>query len=343
MPESDSLKAGPFRGSVYGCGMISQYHLHAWSRIPEARIVALGNRTPAKAEQRRRDFCPGAAVYGSLAELVECERPDFVDILTVPETHEEHCRLVVESGAAVICQKPLAPDWETAVRLAGLLSGPGIIAAVHENHRYRPWFQRVLAALDSGLFGRLRFVRVEHFNATSPAEAYKQLAPTGVWLEYGSHLVDMMRALLGEPLSVLARSYRVSRSVAGESLVAAQFQFEDAVACIEVGWKESALTQGSLLAIGDEGEAWFEGTLTRGGATRFRLVHRQTVVIDELRDAMADYRESFYLLQREFIDALAGKGTIRQTPAEHLNTLRAVFAAYHSMQSGQLVDIRRWP
>jgi len=329
----------PLRGALFGCGMISEYHLRAWARIPEVQIVALGNRTIEKAEQRRREFCPEAAVYGSLTELLERERPDFVDILSAPEAHEEHCRQAVEAGAAVICQKPLAHDWDAALRTAEVLSAPRVVAAVHENHRYRPWFRRVLDARRSGLLGRVRFLRIEHFNATSPAEAYKRAAPTGVWLEYGSHLVDMMRALLGEPASVLAQGYRVSHTVAGESLVAAQYQFDGATASIEVGWKESALTQGSLLAIGDEGEAWFEGTLTRGGPTRLRLVHRQTVVLDETRDAMADYNESFYLLQREFIEALAGAGTITQTPAEHLATLRAVFAAYGSMESGTLVAV----
>jgi len=339
MKAEGSSRRRPFRGALFGCGMISEYHLRAWARIPEVQIVALGNRTVEKAEQRRREFCPAAAVYGSLPELLERERPDFVDILSAPEAHEEHCRQAAEAGAAVICQKPLAPDWETAVRLAGLLSAPGVLAAVHENHRFRPWFLRVLEARDSGLLGRVRFLRIEHFNATSPAEPYKLAAPTGVWLEYGSHLVDMMRALLGEPSGVLAQGHRVSRSVAGESLVAAQYQFDGATASIEVGWKESALTQGSLLAIGDEGEAWFEGTLTRGGATRFRLVHGRSVVLDETRDAMADYNESFYLLQKEFTAALAGTGSITQTPAEHLATLRAVFAAYRSMESGSLVAI----
>ena len=339
MSAQGSCERRLFRGALFGCGMISEYHLRAWKRIPEVQIVALGNRTVEKAEQRRREFYPEAAVYGSLPQLLAQERPDFVDILSVPEAHEEHCRQAVEAGAAVICQKPLAHDWDAALRTAEVLSAPGVVAAVHENHRYRPWFQRVLHAHRDGLLGRVRFLRIEHFNATSPAEAYKLVSPTGVWLEYGSHLVDMMRALLGEPASVLAQGYRVSRSVAGESLVAAQYLFDGATASIEVGWKQSALTQGSLLAIGDEGEAWFEGTLTRGGATRFRLAHGQTVVLDETRDAMADYNESFYLLEREFVDALKGEGTITQTPAEHLATLRAVFAAYRSMESGTLVPV----
>ena len=41
------------RGGVFGCGMISEFHLRGWQRIPEVEIVALGNRTIGRAEARR--------------------------------------------------------------------------------------------------------------------------------------------------------------------------------------------------------------------------------------------------------------------------------------------------
>ena len=48
------------RGAVYGCGMISEFHLLGWNRIPEAEIVALCNRTVSRARQRRDQFVPSA-------------------------------------------------------------------------------------------------------------------------------------------------------------------------------------------------------------------------------------------------------------------------------------------
>ncbi len=128
-----------------------------------------------------------------------------------------------------------------ARRIAANLTAAGVPAAVHENHRYRPWFREVLDAHARGVLGKLRFLRIEHFNATSPAEVYKQESETGVWLEYGSHLADMMRSLLGNPLRVWARSHRITSRVAGESLVTAMFEFPEATATIEVGWKNSAV------------------------------------------------------------------------------------------------------
>lgn len=48
------------RGGLFGCGMISEFHLRGWQRIPEVEIVALGNRTISRAEARRDQYVPGA-------------------------------------------------------------------------------------------------------------------------------------------------------------------------------------------------------------------------------------------------------------------------------------------
>ncbi|RPI02781.1 MAG: gfo/Idh/MocA family oxidoreductase, partial [Zetaproteobacteria bacterium] len=72
------------RGGVFGCGMISEFHLRGWQRIPEVEIVALGNRTISRAEARRDQYAPEARLYGDLGAMLRAERLDFVDILSVP-------------------------------------------------------------------------------------------------------------------------------------------------------------------------------------------------------------------------------------------------------------------
>ena len=57
--------------------MISEFHLRGWSRIPEVEIVALCNRTPARAEERRAQYAPAAHVYSDLAIMLAKERLDF--------------------------------------------------------------------------------------------------------------------------------------------------------------------------------------------------------------------------------------------------------------------------
>lgn len=321
------------RGAVYGCGMISEYHLRGWNRIPEVEIVALCNRTISRAEQRRDQFVPPARVYSDFGETLRAESLDFVDILTTPALHREHCHMAREAGLHVICQKPLADTLEEAVAIAEDFRGYEKLFAVHENHRYRPWFQR---ARSLGL-GPLSLARFEHLNATEPGEAYKNESETGIFLEYGSHLVDMMRSVLGEPLRVHARMHRLNPKVRGESLVHAVYEYPEATAVVEVAWKDAAITQGGVLLAGRDGEAYFEGTLTRGQVGRFRVSRKQEVLVDEPCSPMDAYVESFYLLERECADFMLGRrSNVVQTAEEHLKTLHWTFAAYESARTGEL-------
>jgi len=327
------------RGAILGCGMISEFHLRGWNRIPEVEIVALCNRTLSRAEQRRAEYVPAARVYQDLDTMLAHEQLDFIDVLTTPKLHARHCLAAKRANLHVICQKPLCDTLEEASSLVAAIGGSPRIFAVHENHRYRPWFQRVRGGFMQGTFGKASLLRVEHLIATEPREAYKNEAETGVWLEYGSHLVDMMRSLLGEPNRVHARMHRLNPLVAGESLAHVVYEFPDATAVIEAGWKHAALTQGCVLLAGSAGEAWYEGSLTRGQEARLRITEGERVVSDQCFSAYDEYMESFYLFERECADAMLGRGGITQTGTENLRTLACVFAAYEAARRGAIIEI----
>ena len=327
------------RGAVFGCGMISEHHLRAWNRIPEVQIVALGDGTAERAEERRRQFAPAARVYGDLQPLLTDEDLDFMDILTPPELHREHCLMAKAAGIHIICQKPLCSKLDEAQELAREMSGYPRLFAVHENHCYRPWFQRIQSEYRSGSLGTVSLVRLEHLSAREPAEVYKLTAADGVLLEYGSHLVDMMLRLLGEPLRVYARAHRLNPAVRAESLVHAVYEYPETTAIIDVAWKHAVITQGSVLVAGSHGEAYFEGTLTRGENSRFRLWRNDTMVCDERRCPMEDYADSFYYFERECVQAMLGCGKTPRTAEEYLRTLICTFAAYESLRRGEIVGV----
>jgi predicted dehydrogenase len=303
-------------------------------------LVAIGNRTVSRAEQRREQFFPEARVYSDLGEMLAAEELDFIDILTIPSLHREHCLMAAEKNLHIVCQKPLCDSLEDAASLAQRFTGYPRIFAVHENHRYRPWFQRVAAALRDDVFGAPRYLEIRHINATYPKEAYKTEVELGVFFEYGSHLVDMMRCLLGDPSRVHARFERPTAQVSGESLAQALYEYPGASASITAGWKDGAITQGSLLLVGEKGEAYYEGTLTRGGAGRLRILAGRQVLVDEPVDPTEAYVESFYLLERECAGAMRGEGPVTQTAAEHLGSLKATFAAYDSVRLSRAVPVK---
>jgi predicted dehydrogenase len=327
------------RGGVFGCGMISEFHLRGWQRIPDVEIVALGNRTIARAEARRDQYAPGARVYADLAVMLREERLDFVDILSVPWLHREHCLQAKEAEVHVICQKPLCDSLEDARTLLREMMGYPKLFAVHENHPYRPWFRQVLSRHRQGAFGTLRMLRLAQYDSREPPEAYKNEAKLGVLLEYGTHLVDMALTLLGVPDRVYARLAHGNPRMRGESLAFVVYEYPNTTAVVDIAWKPGGLAHGGFILEGDRGAVLYEGTMARGVSARFRITHDDTVVIDETRSPYDDYVESFYLFQHECVDCMLTGKPVTQSGARNFQTLATTFAAYRSAESGRIVEV----
>src|SRR5512139_1011119 len=241
------------RGGVFGGGMISECDLRGWQLIPVFERVALVNRTTALREARRDQFLPGAAVYSDLGSMLEEARLDFVDILTVPWLHREHCLLAKAANVHVICQKPLCDSLENARTLVAEMEGCPKLFAVHENHPYRPWFQKVQALYREGFFGTARLLRLTQYDAKEPPESYKNEATLGVLIEYGSHLVDMTLALLGTPVRAYARLHRLNSRTKGETAALVVYEYPETTAVIDIGWKPGGIAHGGLILEGDRG------------------------------------------------------------------------------------------
>jgi predicted dehydrogenase len=327
------------RGGVFGCGMISEFHLRGWQRIPEVEIVALGNRTISRAEARRDQFFPEARVYGDLAAMLREERLDFIDILSVPWLHREHCLQAKDAGVHIICQKPLCDSLEDARALVAEMVGYPKLFAVHENHPYRPWFRQVAALHREGFFGTPRLLRLEQYDATEPPEAYKNEVALGVLIEYGTHLVDMVLTLLGAPARTYARTHRLNLRTRGETQALVVYEYPESTAVIDIGWKAGGLAHGGFVLEGNRGAALYEGTMARGVSSRFRITHGDAVVIDETRSPYDDYVDSFYRFERECVDGMLAGKPVTQSGARNFQTLAATFAAYRSAETDRIVDV----
>jgi D-apiose dehydrogenase len=148
------------------------------------------------------------------------------------------------------------------------------------------------------------------------------------------HLVDMVRALLGEPRRVFASFQKINPRVRGESAAAVVYECAGAAAVIDISWRANGPELGSATVIGDRGVALYEGRMTRGQTSRFRLFHEGEVVRDEARCPTDDFRESFYLLQRELTAAMLHGTPPPQAARDNLKTLAATFAAYDAAAPG---------
>src|SRR5204863_5155478 len=93
------------KGVLISAGYFAQFQAEAWKRIPGMELAAVADPLPGKAEAfAARHGLPRA--YSSVAQMLDREKPDFVDVATRPESHLDLVRTAAGRGIAVICQKP---------------------------------------------------------------------------------------------------------------------------------------------------------------------------------------------------------------------------------------------
>ena len=131
-----------------GAGYFSQYHYDAWQRIGEIELAPVCDLDASCAQSTaERHGVP--AVFTDVDTMIREIRPDILDIITPPDSHEALVRTAIDSGSAIICQKPLAPDSATARRMVESAEANQSFFAVHENFRFEPWYREIRNLLNS--------------------------------------------------------------------------------------------------------------------------------------------------------------------------------------------------
>lgn len=169
----------PLKGICIGAGYFSQFQYEAWSRIPEVEILAVCNRNQDRARATAEAYnIPKVLERADLESALDELKPDFLDVITPPETHKEIVKLAANRGIHVICQKPLAPTLEESQEIVQLASDAGIRFLVHENWRWQPWYREIKSQMDRGVIGDLHSISVlMRMGDGWPADAYLSRQP----------------------------------------------------------------------------------------------------------------------------------------------------------------------
>jgi len=112
-------------------------------------------------------------------------------------------------GANVLIQKPLGRDLEEARRIVACCEQRKLTAAVNFQLRFSPNMLALADALERSLFGQVRDVELR-VNVLTPWQRWDFLKgiPRHEILYHSIHYLDLIRALFGEPRSVVCRVTR---------------------------------------------------------------------------------------------------------------------------------------
>jgi len=338
----------PLKGVAMGAGYFSRFQYEAWTRIPEATIVAIYNRTESKAREMMAAYGV-PRYYSDWREMIDQEKPDFADIITPPETHEEMCDFLAGRGVHIICQKPLAPTLEASRRIVERARAAGVRFMVHENWRWQPWYRTIKSIQQAGdigefthLYFRMRMGDGWGERAYLDRQPFFRDYPRLLVYETGVHFVDTFRYLYGEVAEVYANLRRLNPVIQGEETGQVFFRFASGATAIwdanrynEVESPSPRFTFGELRIDAMQGHL----TMDTESNIRIKRLGEPGHAVDYARQSLNFASDCVFTTQRHFVDCFLSGAEFESNGDDYLKTLRVVEAIYESAQSRQAVKL----
>lgn len=258
------------RIGIIGCGKIAQVrHIPELNANPDAQIVGYYNPTRSRAEEMVAKY--GGKVYDSIDELLADESIDAVVISLANVAHAEASIQALQSGKAVLCEKPMATtleECEAMVAASVKYNKPLMIA---QNQRLTKAHELARQLVAEGRIGRVVSFRTTFGHggpetwSINPGKGTwffdKQKAAMGAMADLGIHKTDLIQYLLGQNvvkvkavLTTLDKTDVTGELIGVDDNAICIYTMEDgAIGTMTVSWTYYGVEDNSTILYGTKG------------------------------------------------------------------------------------------
>lgn len=274
------------RVGMIGAGMFVVYsHIPNFRKIEDVEIAAVSRRDPQRLAQAK-EISGAAHAYSDWREMLEKEPLDAVVISTPHDAHTEPALAALEYGLHVLLEKPMALTSADAIAIVRAAERAGRVLTLGYNSRGLGGWRAVKRTLDAGAIGTVRQLTAvcamdtrmlwgeipisqgdqDFFASANPvapfiADLFKpgywrtQVAQMGggMFIDSGSHIVDMLLWLGGGPATEVIAYADVDHRQAEQRVNAQGRLASGAVFSITSNDCVADVERGSLTIIGDAG------------------------------------------------------------------------------------------
>ena len=194
--------------AVIGAGWIGDIHCECYVRVKamfsDAEIclhtVVDVVEPAARKAMEKYGFSSYATDWHAVTENPDI---DVIDICVDNMWHKDIAMAAMEGGKHVICEKPLATGVEDAAEMTKLAENSGVINMVNFNYRKVPALAQIHELIKNGTLGKIYHIKgmfLQDFGFDSPMtwRFKKEKAGGGSIITMGTHVIDIMRFLVGE-------------------------------------------------------------------------------------------------------------------------------------------------
>jgi predicted dehydrogenase len=315
------------RWGIIGVGDVTEVKSGpALQQADHSALVAVMRRSGDKAaDYARRHGVPHW--YDDADALVEDPEVDAVYIATPPDSHCDYALRVAAAGKPVYVEKPMARTAAECEAMIEACARAGVPLFVAYYRRAMPRFRTVRELLENGAIGAPRTVsvRLQRRSADlalglAPAGLPWRLRPEisggGLFVDLGSHTLDLLDWLLGPVTYVSGVAANQGGHYDAEDVVAGVFEFSSGVRGVGLWLFDADEPRDEVEITGTEGTLRF----STFGQEPIRLtgVHG-----DSLIDAPYPRLVQQPLIQT-VVDELTGRGVCPSTGKSAARTSRVI-------------------
>ncbi len=263
------VAAEDLRFGIVGCGVIGKTHAEAIAAVPGARLVAVADADAERA--RSLAAAHGATPYESLAEMLDRERLDVVDVCTPSGQHGEHACQIMRAGRHVVVEKPMEITRAAMDRMLRVQEETGVKLAVIFQHRFDPASQRVHGLIQEQALGRLAlgnahvpWWRSQAYYDSGAWRGTRALDGGGVLMNQSIHSIDLLQWFMGPVRAVQAYADTLVHRMETEDVAVAVLRFASGAlgtVAATTGAYPGVTTR--VEVFGDRGSAVIEGDRLR--------------------------------------------------------------------------------
>ena len=194
------------RWGIAGPGRIAHVVAPDFAHVPGAELVAVGSRSPQRAEAFAREHGVARA-HGSYGALIADPDVDVVYVATPHPQHHAIALAAIRAGKAVLVEKAFTATRAGAEEIAAEARGRGVFAMEAMWTRFLPAVVRARDLIADGAIGPVAAVQadlgiVREFDGSD--RMFAAALGGGALLDLGVYVVSLAQMVLGTPQRVHA-------------------------------------------------------------------------------------------------------------------------------------------
>ena len=179
--------ANTYRVGIAGCGSIARLHAQGYQGVDQVEIVAIADPVRESVDRFGEEF----GVERRYEDYRQMFDEEALDIISICTWHKLHASMTIAACArrpkAVLCEKPMATNLGECDQMLVAAQRNQVKLAVAHQRRFNPAWVKARDLVAEGAIGQVRQVTA--------------IGGQGL-LNDCSHLLDMMRFVMGDPQAV---------------------------------------------------------------------------------------------------------------------------------------------